>query len=233
VKITERTDYPFSDKIELKIATSKETRFPLYLRVPGWCEKPQVQVNGLVAEVSAKPDQFLVIDRAWNDGDTVSLKLPMEIRIRKWEKNKEAVSVDRGPLTFALEIGEKWQKYGGSDQWPDMKVLPTTAWNYGLVLDETDPAKSFQVIQKNGPLASPRFTHETTPIELKARAKKIPKWTTDGKELIRPLELSPVKSDEPTETVTLIPMGAARLRISSFPVIGAGPDAHQWSRNVE
>ena len=38
----------------------------------------------------------------------------------------------------------------------------------------------------------------------------------------------PVKSNEPVEEITLIPMGAARLRISSFPQIGDGPDAHVW-----
>ena len=43
------------------------------------------------------------------------------------------------------------------------------------------------------------------------------------------LQASPVKSDQPTETVTLIPMGAARLRITAFPVIGEGPDAHVWT----
>ena len=38
-----------------------------------------------------------------------------------------------------------------------------------------------------------------------------------------------MKSDEPAETVTLIPMGAARLRISAFPVIGTGKTAHEWT----
>jgi hypothetical protein len=38
-----------------------------------------------------------------------------------------------------------------------------------------------------------------------------------------------VRSGEPVETVTLIPMGAARLRISSFPVIGSGSSAHDWN----
>jgi hypothetical protein len=43
------------------------------------------------------------------------------------------------------------------------------------------------------------------------------------------LQDSPIKSDEPTETVTLIPMGAARLRISSFPVVGEEAGAHEWT----
>jgi len=37
-----------------------------------------------------------------------------------------------------------------------------------------------------------------------------------------------VKSGEPTETIRLVPMGAARLRISAFPVIGDGDEARQW-----
>ena len=38
-----------------------------------------------------------------------------------------------------------------------------------------------------------------------------------------------MKSDQPIEIVTLIPMGATRQRISAFPVIGNGPDAHAWA----
>ena len=42
------------------------------------------------------------------------------------------------------------------------------------------------------------------------------------------LQPSPARSEQPLESVTLLPMGAARLRISAFPTIGSGPDAHQW-----
>jgi hypothetical protein len=37
-----------------------------------------------------------------------------------------------------------------------------------------------------------------------------------------------VLSEQPVETVSLIPMGAARLRIAAFPVIGNGPSSHRW-----
>jgi hypothetical protein len=63
---------------------------------------------------------------------------------------------------------------------------------------------------------------------LRAKAKKIPAWQKDHLGLVGKLQQSPVKSDELTETVTLVPMGCARLRISAFPTIGTGPDAHEW-----
>ena len=46
--------------------------------------------------------------------------------------------------------------------------------------------------------------------------------------LVGKLQDNPAKSDEPTETVTLIPLGAARLRIASFPQIGEGAVSHEW-----
>jgi hypothetical protein len=72
------------------------------------------------------------------------------------------------------------------------------------------------------------FTHEGCPIALRAQGKRIPQWELDHQGLCMEIQNSPVKSHEPTEALTLIPMGAARLRVSAFPVIGTGPDAHTW-----
>ena len=73
------------------------------------------------------------------------------------------------------------------------------------------------------------FTSDGVPIQLKAKARRIPEWQLDRYGLVATLQDSPVKSDQPTETVSLIPMGAARLRISAFPMIGDGPNAHTWA----
>ena len=227
VKIVEETDYPFGDTIRLKVSVPKAVRFPLYLRVPRWSETPVLTLNGARVDAKAEPLSYLVVERQWSDGDTVSLQLPMHVAVRAWKKNKDAVSVDYGPLTFSLQIGERWQRYEHrSDAWPQWEVFPTTPWNYGLVLDKRDPAGSFALVRRPGPLARQPFAPETAPLRLQAKAKRIPAWQQDRLGLIGPLPASPVKSEEPLETVTLIPMGAARLRVTAFPVIGEGPDAH-------
>jgi hypothetical protein len=47
--------------------------------------------------------------------------------------------------------------------------------------------------------------------------------------LVGALQDSPVRTSEPIEFVSLIPMGAARLRITSFPVVGVGRTVHEWT----
>lgn len=190
---------------------------------------------------------YLRIEREWRDGDTVTLDLPMSVSVRQWAENHDSVSVNYGPLTFSLKIGEryerrgseetairdsKWQPGADKSKWPSFEIFPETPWNYGLVLDRAAierPEKAFAVEKLAWPGDNFPFTTDSAPIRMMARAKKIPQWTLDEHGLAGKLQPGPVASAEPEETVTLIPMGAARLRISAFPVIGAGADARVWT----
>ncbi|MBP8260711.1 MAG: glycoside hydrolase family 127 protein [Verrucomicrobia bacterium] len=228
VQIAEETDYPFDDLVRLRLSTPQPVAFPLYLRVPGWSGRPAVKINGQSIPVSTAPPSWLVVHRTWQNGDVLTLEFSRQITLRRWAKNQNAVSVDHGPLTFALEIQERWQPYGQRNGWTEWEVLPGSAWNYGLALNADHPAGSFEVVRQRNPLPAQPFTPSNAPIRLKVNARKIPAWQTDPLGLVGKLQPSPARSTEPLETVTLIPMGAARLRISSFPTIGTGPAAHEW-----
>ena len=227
VRIVETTNYPFSERVQFKFSIRESAKFPLYLRVPRWTTEPTVRINGNQVEITdAKAPCYVVVEREWKDGDTVTLELPMQIALRRWAKNHDSVSVDLGPLTFSLKIGEQYKRYGGSDAWPEYEVYPTTAWNYGLVLDENDPRTSFETVSRGGPLPANPF--KDPPISLKAKGRRLAAWTLDGNNLLHPLQDSPARSDQPVEQIELIPMGAARLRITAFPVIGSGAEATEW-----
>jgi hypothetical protein len=227
VRIVEETDYPFGDAIQFRIDAPNEVTFPLYLRIPRWCGKPNAALNGKKLDVAAGPASFVIIERTWKSGDSVQLQLPMKTGVRTWEKNHDSVSIDHGPLTFSLAIQENWKK-SGTDQWPEYEVFPASSWNYGLVLDHKHPERSLTLQKKSGTLPANPFTPTDVPVSLRAKARKIKAWQADSENVVGLLQQSPAKSSEPVETVTLIPMGAARLRISAFPTVGTGSHANEW-----
>ncbi len=224
VTLTEATNYPFEESVNITVDTDRPAQCPLALRVPGWCRTPTVSVNGRKLLVPADPRGWLVVDRQWNKGDKIVLELPMRIGVQVWKTNRNTVSISRGPLTYSLKIGERWVREGGTDEFPAQEVYATTPWNYGLVLNVQNPENSFQVV-KTGKAAAQPFTPDDAPIVLRAKGRRIPEWKLEPNGMIGEVQPGPVKSSEPEEEITLVPMGAARLRISSFPQIGSG---HVW-----
>lgn len=232
VTIKETTSYPFDESIRLDLATARPVRFPLTLRIPGWCVKPLVRVNGKQETVQGDGRGWIVIDRVWSEKDRVDLQLPMSVKTTVYAKNRNTISVERGPLTYSLKIGERWQKKGGTDAWPGWEAYPTTPWNYGLLVDEANPESSLRVEKRSGPLATQPFAAEDAPIVIHAKGKRIPQWGLEANGIIGEVQPGPVRSNEPAEDILLIPMGAARLRISAFPQIGEGPNALVWKDTV-
>ncbi|MFF7468934.1 RICIN domain-containing protein [Streptomyces sp. NPDC008092] len=221
VTVTETTDYPFGDTVALTVSTPHPLAFPLYLRIPGWCGSPQVTVAGAAVAASAGPS-WTVVRRTWNDGDTVTLRFPQSTVLRTWPGNHAVTAVDRGPLTYSLDIGENYVRYGGTSQFPEYEVHATTAWNYGLAPD--DGPWTFS--RGDGPLPDDPFSRDTTPVRITAPARRIAEWQADDQHVVSPVQDSPARSTAAVETVPLIPMGAARLRISAFPT--TSPTGHPW-----
>ncbi len=237
VTIEEVTRYPFDGTVEFRVVSDAPAAFPLHLRVPGWCNGPvKLLLNGRPLVVQARPGTFLRLTRTWHAGDMLVMVLPMNLSLTTWKANHNSVSVNRGPLTFSLKIGERLRAYQPEhlpEPWPAWEIVPTTAWNYALQVDPANLGQTLRVVAKAWPANNMPFTHDGTPLEISAQARKLPNWREDHLGLVDLLQPSPVKSSEPLETVTLIPMGAARLRLAAMPVLGSGADAREWQLPAE
>ena len=255
VTVEETTHYPFDSTVSMRVGVDRPSRFPLYLRIPGWCSSARLRVNGVDVEVRFLPDGYAKIEKTWVDGDVVELVLPMAVRVRTWEANKNSVSVSWGPLGFSLKIKEdyikvdskahaigdsKWQAGADEAKWPAFEILAGSAWNYGLEVGGAGAAAAtgagaeaagwgagsgaaaanFEVVHRPWPADDFPWTQEAAPVEIRAKGRRIPQWTVDRYGLCGVLPQSPVAVSTPEESLELVPMGAARLRISSFPVVG-------------
>ncbi len=234
VTIVENTRYPFEESVELTIKTATAAAFPLYLRLPVWCKRPVVKVNGKAVAFEAAPGGYVKLTNQWKNNDRISLQFPMELELRTWNRNKNSVSINHGPLTYSLQIQERydqkdskataigdsrWQENADPTKWPSFEIYPATQWNYGLLLNAQPLDKTFTVVRKSWPKDNNPFTLAGAPIILKVKGKQIPSWTIDQYGLCGLLPQSPVATSEPVKELTLVPMGAARLRIAAFPVV--------------
>ena len=231
ITLHEETNYPFEEDIRFSVSTGGKVVFPFYFRIPSWTQKAKVRVNGEEVDAAPVAGKYLCIHREWSDGDRVELTFPMSLSMRTWQVNKNSVSVDYGPLTLSLKIAEKyvekdsretaigdpkWQKDADPQKWPTTEIYPGSAWNYSLVLDKTEPLKHFEVIRKSWPADDYPFTVANVPLEVKAVGRLVPEWEIDETGLCGVLpEEDAARGDK--EEITLIPMGAARLRITAFP----------------
>ncbi len=211
VHIVEETNYPFRGAVQLTINPATPKSFPLQLRIPAWAAGTTILVNGHTAP-SPMPGSFARIDRTWKAGDRVEIAFPMSPRISRGFH--DSIAIERGPLVFSYGIGENWVKLRDRGMTADWQVFPSTEWNYALNVETDSPAKSIVVTETE--VGEGPFTRHNAPVRLSVRARKLDAWRAeDG--VANPPPQSPVVSDQPEETITLIPYAAAKLRITSFP----------------
>lgn len=232
VVLTEETNYPFEETVRFRFNMSETVEFPFYLLIPSWCNGASLKINNTQIKKELIAGKYVKIERKWKDGDFVDIHLPMHLSVSEWATNRNSVSLNYGPLTFSLLIKEEykkvnsketaigdsqWQKDADPEAWPSYELYPASPWNYALYINEKDLNGSFRIVKRAWLGDNFPFTQESVPITVEAKGRRIPSWTIDKYGLTAVLpEENAVQSDA-LENITLIPMGAARLRISSFP----------------
>ena len=184
-------------------------RFPIYVRVPQWAK---------VADAGT----FRKIERDWKPGDAVTVTFPADVEISSWAN--DAVAVRRGPILYALKIGEKAQRVSsykepyvarmiaddGTSAFPRWEIRPTSPWNYALVLDGNRALADMEVAHEDG-VPVIRAQGVRTSVEgwgcMRADAP--------GRAVDPPF--SPVGREAVAERITLVPIGETQIRITLFP----------------
>lgn len=233
VMITQKTNYPFEDSILLKIEADNEETWPLYIRIPSWCDEAEIYVNGDF-KGSCKEGSFVRLEAEWKSGDEVKIVLPMKIRTKFMQNN--SVGVTYGPLVFCLFIEENWEKisYVSTDwkipeKYSSYNITPKSNWNYALNLSEGFKVKR----KKRYDYDNLVFKSVSVPIEIEAKGAIVESWEYDDRiKGASTLPISPVSEHGKEVKIRLIPYGFARLRASLMPWYGKEKVLYEPDFNV-
>jgi len=102
VELIQKTLYPESDKVSVRVNVSTAIEFVLYLRVPAWCHNFTITIGEEV--LRSEPGQFMEIHRRWSPGDEMEINIPSRIQfIRGFAAQQNKVAVRKGPIIYGID----------------------------------------------------------------------------------------------------------------------------------
>ncbi len=110
IKLEEVTSYPWDGSINITIKEAPVNTVGIHLRIPEWCKKYQVKINGKGQLDNVIKDGYNVCNRLWKPGDKIELILDMPATLLESnplvEETRNQVTVKRGPIVYCLESAD-------------------------------------------------------------------------------------------------------------------------------
>ena len=158
--------------------------FPFWLRIPAWCKRASIKVNGNQLDKDLKPGTFFKLERVFSPNDQVVLELPMEFKLSRWAHG--GIGIERGPLVYSLRIEEDWQvdtlDKRTTKDFPAWNIYAKSAWNYALEVDEDTLDSVVEIV--HNPMSGNPWDWGSAPVELKVPARKVRGWKLDRHKVI-------------------------------------------------
>jgi DUF1680 family protein len=108
IEVRQVTQYPWDGAMQLDLSLAQPQTFTLHLRIPGWCDRWNLRVNGAPLDNPPQPTKgYIALRREWRSGDRVNLTLDMPIQ-SVWahpavRQMQGRMALQRGPLVYCLE----------------------------------------------------------------------------------------------------------------------------------
>ncbi len=143
VCLQQATRYPFEGTVVITVQPEVTAAFSIGVRIPGWADNAAIAVNGQPRAVEVGSDGFVQLQRRWQAGDCIELRLPMQPRLHhaaninvqesrapdgspvaqevlRWEY----VGLSHGPLVYATGLVDGYK----TDETLRLPAAPPAQW---------------------------------------------------------------------------------------------------------
>ncbi len=108
ITIQQATHYPWDGIASFSFKMQQPVSFTLALRLPGWCRKAKLIVNGEPIDHSSMlRNGYVYIQREWTATDTIEWHMQMDVQILyahpELRANAGRIALQRGPLVYCIE----------------------------------------------------------------------------------------------------------------------------------
>ncbi len=104
ITITQETDFPASDTVKLTFTCAKTSTFSLKIRKPAWTNGMTVTVNGKAVPTEPDSTGYIAVNRGFDNGDVVELKLPMTLHTEAMPDKSNRIAFLYGPIVLAADL---------------------------------------------------------------------------------------------------------------------------------
>jgi len=106
IVLIQKTSYPEEQGTQFEFKCENPVNLTLQIRYPEWAKNGiEIKVNGKLKRVRQQPGSFVTIDRKWETGDVVAVKIPFTLRLEAMPDDSNRVAVMYGPLVMAGDLG--------------------------------------------------------------------------------------------------------------------------------
>lgn len=143
VAVSQETLYPYDGTVLININPASAVDGKINIRVPEWCKKYSVQLNGKTIKNSKAEEGYIQFSRKWSEGDKIILKMDMPVEIVTSDPNVKTNigkrALQRGPLVYAAEQVD--------NPGVDLDKIKLSAKNKFTIVDAEGALKGMKKIQ--------------------------------------------------------------------------------------
>jgi uncharacterized protein len=107
VALKQKTSYPHTPSTQIEVATDKQSKFPIFVRIPAWAgPRTTIAINGKRTGDTPAPGKFARIEQTWKNGDRIEIEFDMPTTLESVDpQHPNLMATVHGPLAL-FAVGE-------------------------------------------------------------------------------------------------------------------------------